>query len=186
MNKLLAILIALGLFGCAKPVAVVSTSHSFMTEAFFVLEFEHDAKGVLVHAVSYGPTFKEQDCLNSELMYQAKARQYNPPGFISQFTCEHVMFRGPVGPRGAVIAQPTARPPTGWVLFATDFSAHGQYIGAEMLHSVADLSACQHDARAVIDSNPDAIPPGASLLIYCVPVPPLPTATTLPNGDSII
>ena len=130
MNKLaLLVIVSLGLLAGCSRAPVPQSSHSFMTEAFFVLEFEHDTKGNLVHAVSYGPTFKEQDCLNNELIYSAKARQYNPPGFLSQFTCQHVMFRGPLSPHGAVITQPSSSTPKGWVLFATDFSAHGHYIG---------------------------------------------------------
>jgi hypothetical protein len=127
-------------------------------------------------------------CLQDQAMKKARAQGYNPAGFSSQFTCQHVEFRGPIV-HGAVVMQPYARnqpPPNAWVLFATDFSAHGKYLGAEMLHGVTLPSTCKRQARDIIDSNTSAIPSGASVLIYCIPVPPLPTDTTLPNGDSVL
>jgi hypothetical protein len=200
MNKISALfVIALGLLaGCsisprissvAPPVKRAATHAGFTAEAFFVLEFEHDTAGNLVNAAPYGPTDSEFKAMQDEVMRKARVSQYNPAGFTSQFTIQHVEFKGPLGPKGAVVVQPVARnqpAPKAWVLFATDFDAHGKYLGAEMLHAVALSLACQHDARDVIDSNPHAAPPGASLLIYCVPVPPLPTDTTLPNGDSVL
>lgn len=191
---LLFAIITLGLIaGCAKAphvaTAALSKPASFTAEAFFVLEFEHDAQGALVHASPYGPTDSEFKALQDEAVKRAGASQRNPAGFTSQFTVQHVKFLGPLGPKGAVIMQPVARnrpAPLGWVLFATDFDAHGQYLGAEMLHGVALATTCQRQARDLIDANHDRIPRGASLLIYCVPVPPLPTATTLPNGDSLL
>jgi hypothetical protein len=205
MKKLVLLIVVVGLMaGCAtispRHVAMHSIGAnpavgSFVAEAFFVLEFEHDPNGVLVHAASYGPTDSEFKATQDAFVRRAKVQDDNPPGFTSQFTVQHVKFIGPLGPKGAVVTQPVAAnhpAPPAWVLFATDFDAHGAYLGSEMLHAVSLALTCQHQAHDIIDSTPRsdsepyAVPPGASLLIYCVPVPPLPTATTLPNGDSVL
>jgi hypothetical protein len=198
MKNLVAFLLTAFCTGCAiapQRISAPTSPTRFTAEAFFVLEFEHDTAGNLVHAASYGPTDSEFKADQDVLARTAKVHDDNPPGFQSQFTVQHVKFVGPLGPHGAVIVQPVAAnrpPPKSWALFATDFDAHGAYLGSEMLHAVALALTCQHQARDIIDSTPrsdsapHAVPPDASLLIYCVPVPQLPTPTTLPNGDSVI
>ena len=87
-----------------------------------------------------------------------------------------------------MILQPVQRPPLSYALIAVMYSKMGAYVGMQPLHAVAKAATCQAQARDLIDSNrkDGKVPFGASLLIYCLPVPALPTDTTLPNGDGII
>lgn len=193
--KLALIIVALGLMaGCARaPQHRVSmhravTAPTFLADNEFVVEIEHDAAGMPVHFTTYGPVPAGQSCPQYEAVYSANAKKYNPPGFLSQMTCLHVMFRGPLGPDGAVVVQPMDGTPLGWALIAVGYTRMGNYIGAKDLHAVKDVATCRTEARDILKDgrHGNTSEPGTSLLIYCLPEPRLPTSKTLPNGDSVI
>ena len=165
-----------------------TASGTFIADNEFVVEIEHDTAGIPVDVSTFGPVPEGQSCEQYETIIDAGAEKNNPPGFRSQTTCLHVRFRGPLGIHGAVISQPTKIKPLGWALIAVAYSRMGAYIGAQTLHATPDIKTCDSQAHDIIDSNvkDGTIHSGWSVLIYCLPEPPLPTKDTLPNGDGII
>ncbi|MGA7540353.1 MAG: hypothetical protein WBW93_16475 [Steroidobacteraceae bacterium] len=186
MTKLITLVLILAVSACAK--APVPSSSNFLADNEFVIEMEHDTSGALVNVSTYGPVPHGQSCEQFEAVTASGTEKYNPKGFRSQLTCLQVKFLGPLGPKGAVILQPSGAAPLKYALIAVMYSKMGAYVGMQPLHAVKKAATCQAQARDLIDSNrkDGKVPFGASLLIYCLPVPALPTDKTLPNGDGVI
>lgn len=176
MKYLLAILAAIGIAGCAITPKVQAPG-TFMADNEFVIEIEHDNLGKPVKFSPYGPVPDGQSCEQYQGLVGAQAHKFNPKGFESQTTCLHVKFAGPLGARGAVIVQPASGETLGWALIAVAYSRQGHYIGAERLHIADTPTTCQYQGQDIIDSNvkDGKIHPGWSVLIYCVPIPPIPS-----------
>jgi hypothetical protein len=136
----------------------------------------------------FGPFAKEFDCTQYATTVIGQAADKLPRGDLMSSTCLHIAMKGPLGKHGAVVPQPFSGRPVTVAAVGVEFDRHGGFVGAQRLHYARDLKTCIWEAHDVIDSNQrdGKVPLGNSLLIYCVPIPGIPTKTSDGLGDDII
>lgn len=186
MKKFLAIALLALLGGCASAPSMPATP-TFTADTFLVVALEYHGPTTLEGANTFGPVDKETLCYRAASAVVAQAQSMIPAGHMMVATCLHVSFKGPL-PKGAVVSQPFQGSPLAYVLVAIMFDGRGHYVGSRPLHVARDVNVCKAQARDLIDSNikEGNVPPSASLLIYCLPIPVAPYKTRLPDGSETI
>ena len=182
MKKFLAglalVLVTVSLTVFVMDLSLHSTpsSSGFLANDFLTVTLEYAGPRELVGVDTYGPAVKAFQCERSAAAAVAQAHAMLPPGHLLTATCLHVLFKGPLGPDGAVVAQPFHGKPLEVIAVGVEFTHSGKFFGAEALHRASDVGTCVREAHEVIESNRrhGKIPEGNSLVIYCMPVPVIP------------
>src|SRR6185437_6244209 len=183
MKKLLVLAAVAMLASCARAPNVLPIANGgsgFSADDFLVVALEYSSPRELVGVNTFGPTQKAALCQRSSAALIAQAHDVIPEGHAMSSTCLHVAFRGPLSANGAVILQPFDGHPLQYVQVAVQYTKAGAFIGAQALSAAPDAKTCKSEARDILDSDraDGQFAPGVSVLIYCVPVPPLPTEET--------
>lgn len=187
MRKILTILTvalitALALNRFQPTLQMQTVSEQISVESYFGVGIEYANPTTVVGVSTFGPAQKETLCNQAIAALVAQAPQFESKGHITIGTCLHVAFRGPLA-KPAVIVQPFSGEPLEYALIAIEYAADGTYIGAQPLHAAPTARACAIQAREVISENSENLQ-GKALLIYCLPIPTLPSQNSSP-GDTV-
>jgi hypothetical protein len=181
--------IVAGTFLTASYLLKMWSRSGFQVDQAVGVVVEYHGPRTVTGVNTVGPTDHPEACPRAMAQIIGSAQDAVPAGDAIIGTCLNVKFGGPLSKKGAVIVQPFAGTPLEYILVGVEYDVKGAFIGAEGLHAAPDAATCQKQARDMIDSNQAQgnIRPGASLLIYCLPVPVLPTSESSvpPGGQSV-
>jgi hypothetical protein len=158
-------------------------NQKFAVDEYMALALEYSGPQTLLGINTLQPVPKAVQCQRGVAAAIVQAHDYLPEGHTMIATCLHVKFTGPI-PNGAVVVNPFSGSPLEYVNVATEYDSSGNFVGAQALNPAPDMQTCVNESKDLVKTNYTLgkIPPGNSLIIYCVPIPVLPTDGTQPDG----
>lgn len=171
-----------GLLHLPRTQAPVVAKAHFDVDVFALMTVQYRTPTTVVGVNLYGPSAQAVKCRFGRLAYLAQAPQYMPKTDRASATCIEVRFRGPA-PGGQTAMQPGASHAVQFAMVPIEYDVHGRYIGMGVgpaphlaIPGGATAAECKSRADDLRKTNYAAgrVPRGATLIVYCVGIPPLP------------